>query len=89
VCNLPGKWTPKPNSQQRWETCFHFTTRIYGIQNTDLPKKHQKAIPISVINKIAKQDSTKLKQAKAQLATVGIFFAMRSYEYLKVKAVER
>ncbi len=39
---------------------------------------------MSVISELIRRDSTELKQATGKLATVGIFFAMRSCEYLKV-----
>jgi hypothetical protein len=52
-------------------------------------KKHQKAIPISVISKLIHQDSTKLKQAIGELVTVGIFFVMRSCKYFKVEKPEQ
>jgi hypothetical protein len=49
-------------------------------------EKHQAAIPISVISKINKQNSSELKQAIAQLVTFTIFFVMHLCEYLKVQA---
>jgi hypothetical protein len=61
-------------------------THSNGVLSQKQYVKHQKAISISVISKIAKQDRTNFKQTKAQLATIGIFFAMRSCEYLKVQA---
>jgi hypothetical protein len=39
---------------------------------------------MSVISELIRQDSTELEQATGELATVGIFFAMRSIKYLKV-----
>ena len=52
---------------------------------TDPEEKHQKAIPISVIiSELIRQDSTELERATGKLATVGIFFVMRSCKYLKV-----
>ena len=45
---------------------------------------HQKAIPISVISKLIHRDGTDLERATGELATIGIFFVMRSCEYLKV-----
>jgi hypothetical protein len=42
-------------------------------------------IPISVVSELIHQDGTDLEQAIGELATIGIFFAMRSCEYLKVE----
>jgi hypothetical protein len=70
-------------------SAFILQLEFRAFKNTDPEEKHQKAIPISVISKIAKQDSTKLERATAQLTTMGIFFAMRSCEYLKVKAAKQ
>jgi hypothetical protein len=53
-------------------------------KNTDPEEKHQKAIPISVISKLIHRDGTDLERAIGELATIGIFFAMRSCEYLQV-----
>jgi hypothetical protein len=39
---------------------------------------------MSVISELIRRDSTELQQATGKLATVGIFFAMRSCKYLKV-----
>ncbi len=39
---------------------------------------------MSVISKLIWRNSTELKQATGEIATVGIFFAMRSCKYLKV-----
>jgi hypothetical protein len=39
---------------------------------------------MSVTSKLIRRDSTELEQATGKLATVGIFFAMRSCECLKV-----
>jgi hypothetical protein len=80
---------PNPIFNKDGRSAFILQQEFRAFKNTDPEEKHQKAIPISVNSKIAKQDSTKLKWATAQLATMGIFFAMRSCKYLKVKTAEQ
>ncbi len=63
---------------------FILQREFRSFKNTDLEEKHQKAIPISVISKLVHRDGTDLEQAIGKLATIGIFFAMRSCEYLQV-----
>ncbi len=65
---------------------FILQQELRSFQN---PDKHQAAVPISVISAINKRKSLKLEQATAQLTTLGIFFAMRSCEYLKVHQSEQ
>jgi hypothetical protein len=52
-------------------------------------KKHQEAIPMSVISAIVKQQISELDQAIIQLTGLGMFFAFQSYEYLKVSQSEQ
>ncbi len=77
---------PNPTLDKDRKPAFMLQQEFRSFKNTDPEEQHQQAIPISVISKIAKQDSTNLKQATAQLATVVIFFAIRSCEYMKVQA---
>jgi hypothetical protein len=58
-------------------------------KNKDPPENHQAAIPISGVSEINKRCSSELERATAQLATLAIFFAMRSCEYLKVHQSEQ
>ncbi len=44
---------------------------------------------MSVISVVNKRNSSELERATGQLATLAIFFAMRSCEYLKVQQVEQ
>ena len=62
-------------------------------ENSDLSKrptqeKHQKAIPISIISTLAKQQLSELDRAIIQLTGLDIFFAFRSCEYLDVPYAE-
>ncbi len=66
------------------QPAFILQREFRSFKNTDLEEKHQKAIPMSVISELIRQDSTELEQANGKLATVGIFFAMCSSKYLKV-----
>ncbi len=66
------------------QPAFILQQEFRSFKNTDPEEKHQKAIPMSVISELIRRDSTKLKQATGELATVRIFFAMRSCKYLKV-----
>ncbi len=77
-----GYQNPSINDDQ--QPAFILQQEFRSFKNTDPEEKHQKAIPMSVISKLIRQDSTEIEQATGELATVGIFFAMRSCEYLKV-----
>jgi hypothetical protein len=62
-----------------------FYSKNFGCSKTwTQQKKHQAAIQISTISQINKRSSSELEQAIGQLVTFAIFFAMQSYEYLKV-----
>jgi hypothetical protein len=80
---------PIPSIDNDGQLAFILQQEFMLFKNTDQEEKHQKAIPISVISKLIHQDSTKLKQAIGKLATVRIFFAMRSCKYLKVAKPEQ
>ncbi len=73
-----------PSINDDGQPAFILQQDFRSFKNTDPEEKHQKAIPMSVISELIRQDSTELKQATGKLATVGIFFAMRSCKYLKV-----
>ena len=55
-----------------------------GYKETDPPEQHQKAIPLSVIDKIHQSSKSELDRAISNLCTGAIFFCMRSCEYTKV-----
>ena len=72
------------HSRFRRRFCRILQREFRLFKNTDPEEKHQKAIPISVISELIHRYGTDLEQATGKLATIGIFFAMRSCEYLKV-----
>jgi hypothetical protein len=80
---------PNPSIDNARQPAFILQQEFRSFKNTDPEEEHQKAIPISVISKLIRQDSTKLKQATDKLATVGIFFAMHSCEYLKMAKLKQ
>jgi hypothetical protein len=80
---------PNPTFDKDGKPAFILRQEFRSFKNTDPEEKHQKTIPISVISKIAKQDSTDLERATAQLTTIGTFFVMRSCEYLKIQATKQ
>ncbi len=76
--------SPSLSIDNNGQPAFILQQEFSSFKNTGREEKHQKAIHISVISELICQDSTKLEQATGKLATVGIFFAMRSCKYLKV-----
>jgi hypothetical protein len=73
-----------PSINDDGQPAFILQQEFRLFKNTDPEEKHQKAMTMSVISELIRQDSTELEQATGKLATVGIFFAMRSCKYLKV-----
>jgi hypothetical protein len=80
---------PNPSTDIDGQLAFILQQEFRLFKNTDPEEKHQKSIPISVISELIHWDSTNLEQATGKLATLGIFFAMRSCEYLKVAKPEQ
>ena len=83
--DLSRKWVlyPNPSINDDGLPAFILQREFRSFKNTD-PEEKQKAIPISVISELIHRDGTDLEQATGELAIIGIFFAMRSCEYLKV-----
>jgi hypothetical protein len=79
---------PNPSINDDKQPAFNLQQEFRSFKNTDPKEMHQKAIPISVISELIHRDSTKLEQAIGKLATVGIFFAMRSCKYLNLNNKE-
>ena len=63
---------------------FLLQRELRSFKKADPAEKHQKAIPMSVILTLAKQQLSELDRAIVQLTGLGIFFAFRSCEYLDV-----
>ncbi len=80
---------PNPTFDEDGKLAFILQQEFRSFKNSDLKEKHQKTIPLSVISEVNKRNSSKLKRATGQLATLAIFFAMCSYEYLKVQQAEQ
>jgi hypothetical protein len=80
---------PNPTLDEDGQFAFILQRELRSFKNLDPPEKHQAAVPMSVISAINKRNSSELEQATAQLVTLGIFFAMRSCEYLKVHQAEQ
>ena len=80
---------PNPSIDGDGLTAFILQREFRSFKNTDPEEKHQKAIPISVVSELIHRDGTDLERAIGELATIGIFFAMRSCEYLKVAKPEQ
>jgi hypothetical protein len=80
---------PNPTFDKDGKLAFILQQEFRSFKNSDPKEKHQKAIPLSVISEVNKRNSSKLKRATGQLATLAIFFAMRSCEYLKIQQAEQ
>jgi hypothetical protein len=80
---------PNPTFDKDGKLAFILQREFRSFKNSDPEEKHQKAIPLSVISKVNKRNSSKLERATGQLATLAIFFSMRSYEYLKVQQAKQ
>ncbi len=80
---------PNPTLNEDGQFAFILQRELRPFKNLNPPDKHQAAVPMSVISAINKRNSSELKRATAQLTTLGIFFAMRSCEYLKVHQSEQ
>ena len=76
-----------PRLDQNRVTSRILQQQFKGYKNHDPKEKHQKAIPLSVIRKLY-EGQTNFELAVADLLTIGIFFCMRSCEYLKVPSHE-
>jgi hypothetical protein len=80
---------PNPYKDKDLQSCFLLQQQYRSYVNNNPKQKQQKAIPICVIAKIAKQKNTKLQWAIGQLTTIAIFFAMWSCEYLNVTRAKK
>ena len=60
-----------------------------AFKKEDLAENHQKAIPMSVILALAKQQISELDRAIIPLTGLGMFFAFQSCKYLRVSTSEK
>ncbi len=75
---------PDPTVDNDGKTGFLLQWELRAFKKGDPAEKHKKAIPMSVISALAKQQISELDRAIVQLTGLGIFFAFRSCKYLKV-----
>jgi hypothetical protein len=80
---------PNPTLNKDGRPALILQQEFCAFKNTNPAKRHQAAIPLSIISEINKQQGTKLAKATAELATLGIFFAMQSCKYLKVPQADQ
>jgi hypothetical protein len=80
---------PDPTLDDDGKTGFLLQRELRAFKKGDPAEKHQKAIPMSVISELAKHQISELDRAIVQLTGLGIFFAFRSCEYLKVTQAEQ
>ncbi len=79
---------PNPTLDDDGKTGFLLQRELRAFEKGDPAEKHKKAIPMAVISALAKQQISELDRAIVQLTALGIFFAFRSCEYLKVPQAE-
>jgi hypothetical protein len=80
---------PNPSLDDNGKTGFLLQQELRAFKKADPAEKHQKAIPMSVISALTKQQLSELDQAIVQLTGLGMFFAFRSCKYLKVLQAEQ
>jgi hypothetical protein len=79
---------PNPSLDDDGKPGFLLQQELRSFKKADPAEKHQKAIPMSVISTLAKQQISELDRSIVQLTGLGIFFAFRSCEYLDVPQAE-
>ncbi len=80
---------PNPTFDDDGKSGFILQRLYRAFRNADPVEEHQKAVPMSVISELGKKTILELSTAVFELAGLGIFFACRSCEYLKVSAAEQ
>ena len=68
--------------------CFLLTEQWRAYRNQDGSRRKQKALPLSVLRKMMEVSTTEWDIATSWLLIGGLFFAMRSCEYLQTSADE-
>ena len=77
-----------PRLDRDGKTCFLLQEQWRGYKNTDGNTKKQKALPASVLRKMNELSTTPWEVAVTHLLILGLFFAMRSCEYLETRYPE-
>jgi hypothetical protein len=80
---------PNPTFDDNAKSGFILQQLYCTFRNADPAEEHQKAIPMTVIAELGKKTKLEISTAVFKLAGLGIFFACRSCEYLKVPAAEQ
>ena len=80
---------PDPTLDDDGKTGFLLQRELRAFKKGDPAKKHEKAIPMSIMSELAKHQISELDRAIVQLTGLGMFFAFRSCEYLKVPQSEQ
>jgi hypothetical protein len=80
---------PNPSLDDNGKTGFLLQLELRAFKKEDPDEKHQKAIPMSVISALAKQQISKLDQAIVQFTGLGMFFTFQSCEYLKASQAKQ
>jgi hypothetical protein len=75
---------PNPSLNDDGKPGFLLQRELRSFKKANPAEKHQKAIPMSIISTLAKQQISELDRSIVQLTGLGIFFALRSCEYLDV-----
>ena len=75
---------PNPTADISGQVHIYIRRQIKGYRRLDPPVKYQKALPPIVFRKIINQSHYPRAQARAQLLSGALFFAMRSCKYLFV-----
>jgi hypothetical protein len=78
------KGRPNPTKDADHELSILLSRQFCAYQNNDSKQIQQKAIPFSVLNKLAKRQVTELDKSIAQLTIGAAFFACCSCDYSKV-----
>ena len=77
-----GRQSPTKDGDN--ELSILLSQQFRAFQNDDPKEKQEKALPISVLDKLAKRQVTDLDRAITQLTVGAAFFACRSCKYSKV-----
>jgi hypothetical protein len=79
---LTGQQNPTKDGDNELSILLSWQFRAF--QKDDPKEKQEKALPFSVLDKLAKRQVTELNKAITQLTVGAAFFACRSCEYSKV-----
>ena len=81
-----GRPNPSLNDNRKPE--FRIQWELRSFKKADPTENHQKAIPLSIISTLAKQQILELNRSIVQLTGLGIFFAFRPCKYPNLPQAE-